>query len=110
MNFELFNSSGIVSECIRQWIVLIASSLIIPYLFLAIKNLGRSKNNLKFEQLILSLEATKIMCFTIVTFLLPTVAGYILVLAISSEIRALICGAFLARTLVLFNYKSVAIK
>jgi len=45
-----------------------------------------------------------------VTFFAPTVAGYIMVLAISSEIRALICGAFLARTIVLFNYRSFAVK
>ena len=48
--------------------------------------------------------------FGIVTFFLFNVAGYITVLAISSEVRALICGAFLTRTLVLLKFKSIAKK
>lgn len=50
LNFELFNSSGIITECIRQWVVLVASAIVIPFLCMAIGRLKRyTRNKFTFD-------------------------------------------------------------
>jgi hypothetical protein len=52
----------------------------------------------------------KLLTFAIVTFVAFSMQGYLICLALQSEIRALICGAFLARTLVNQGHTGIARK
>jgi hypothetical protein len=71
-----------------------------------------------FDFLILGTEAVKvsnlynlryqIVIFTMMTFFFFSVAGYLICLAIQSQVRAIVCGAYIGRCLAIYGHKSKA--
>ena len=109
-NVKLFHSEDVILETIRQWFILLASAILIPVLVIATIRLKKFTYSYTFDQLILVMETVKvsrkllifgqISIFVLTTFFIFTVTMYLVCLAIQSMARALICGAFLARVLV----------
>ena len=107
---KLLHTKGVVLETIRLWLILLASVIVIPVLVIATIRLKKFTHDYTFDQLILMMETVKvkipeltfcqILIFVLTTFFIFTVTMYLICLAIQSMVRALICGAFLARVLV----------
>lgn len=64
MNAQLFNAQD-PTECFRQWVVLIGSAIVIPFMVLAILRINKFSRVFTIDQLILVLEVAKVRPFLI---------------------------------------------
>ena len=59
-NFELTNQNSIVVECIRQWLVVIGSTVLIVVLIRCFNQLRAFQRSMTLEQVIMLMEIFKV--------------------------------------------------